>query len=165
MKTEIILTPEVQAVVDAIKNTGKSWHEIALPDHPIYPQFARKLVVTGFNTPDMGDTEDRIYVYVRQHLILKESNTVHKKLKLPEWMIHEGNMEEIMGADGNLLTKTVIVKDDDDNVISETEEPLKVQSVQYVRFLIKSKSAHLTDVLGRFMTLYAQIFETKINEL
>ena len=102
---------------------------------------------------------------MRQHLILKESNTVHKKLKLPEWMIHEGNMEEIIGVDGNLLTKTVIVKDDDDNVISETEAPLKVQSVQYVRFLIKSKSAHLTDVLARFMVLYAQLFETKINDL
>ena len=165
MKTETIITPEKQALLDLISNTGKSWFEMPLPDHPLYPQFSRKLVVTGFNTPDMGDNEDRIYVYVRQHLILKQGNVVHKKLKLPEWMIHEGNVEEIMGADGHLLTKTVVVKDDEDNVISETEEPLKVQSVQYVRFLIKSKAAHLTDVLGRFMTLYAQIFETKINDL
>lgn len=165
MKTETIITPENQALLDLISNTGKSWYEMALPDHPLYPQFSRKLVVTGFNTPDMGDTEDRIYVYVRQHLILKEGNIVHKKLKLPEWMIHEGNVEEIMGANGHLLTKTVIVKDDEDKVISETEEPLKAQSVQYVRFLIKSKAAHLTDVLGRFMTLYAQNFETKINDI
>ena len=165
MKTETIITPENQALLNLISNTGKSWFEMPLEDHPLYPQFSRKLVVTGFNTPDMGDTEDRIYVYVRQHLILKEGNSAHKKLKLPEWMIHEGNVEEIMGADGHLLTKTVVVKDDEDNVISETEEPLKAQSVQYVRFLIKSKAAHLTDVLGRFMMLYAQIFETKINDL
>ncbi len=26
MNTELIVTPEVQAVLDAIKNTGKSWH-------------------------------------------------------------------------------------------------------------------------------------------
>ena len=165
MKTETIITPENQALLNLISNTGKSWFEMPLPDHPLYPQFSRKLVVTGFNTPDMGDNEDRIYVYVRQHLILKESNTVHKKLKLPEWMINEGNMEEIIGVDGNLLTKTVIVKDDEDNIISSEEVPLKAQSVQYVRFLIKSKTAYLTDVLGRFMTLYAQLFETKINDL
>lgn len=165
MKTETIITPENQALLDLISNTGKSWFEMPLADHPLYPQFSRKLVVTGFNTPDIGDTEDRIYVYVRQYLILKEGNIVHKKLRLPEWLIHEGNVEEIMGADRKLLTKTVVVKDDEDNVISETEEVLKAQSVQYVRFLIKSKAAHLTDILGKFMTLYAQIFETKINDL
>ena len=165
MKTETIITPENQALLDLISNTGKSWFEMPLPDHPLYPQFSRKLVVTGFNTPDMGDTEDRIYVYVRQYLILKEGNSVHKKLKLPEWMIHEGNVEELLGADGKLLTKTVVVKDDEDNVISETEEPLKAQSVQYVRFLIKSKAAHLTDVLARFMVLYAQLYESKINDI
>ena len=165
MKTETIISPENQMILDLIKNTGKTWFEMPLPDHPLYPQFSRKLVVTGFNTPDMGDTEDRIYVYVRQHLILKQGNVVHKKLRLPEWLIHEGNVEEIMGADGKLLTKKVVVKDDEDNVISETEDPLKAQSVQYVRFLIKSKAAHLTDVLGRFMTLYAKVFETKINDL
>ena len=165
MKTETIITPENQALLDLISNTGKSWFEMPLPDHPLYPQFSRKLVVTGFNTPDMGDTEDRIYVYVRQYLILKEGNTVHKKLKLPEWMIYEGNVEEIMRADGKLLTKTIVEKDDEGNILSEKEEPLKAQSVQYVRFLIKSKAAHLTDVLARFMTLYSQIFETKINDL
>ncbi|VFB05142.1 Uncharacterised protein [Chryseobacterium taihuense] len=33
---------------------------MALADHPIYPQFSKKLVVTSFNTPDMKGDEERI---------------------------------------------------------------------------------------------------------
>ncbi|REC64061.1 hypothetical protein DRF65_00355 [Chryseobacterium pennae] len=164
MKTELIVTPEVQAVLDAIKNTGKSWHEVVLPDHPIYPQFARKLVVTGFNTPDMEGDEDRIYVNVRQYLIIRDSNIVHKRLKMPDWMIHEGNMEEILGENG-FLKGIYRTTDENGQIIEEKEEILKVQSVQYVRFLIKTKAAHIVDVLERFMGLYIALFDKDINEI
>lgn len=165
MNTELIISPENKAILDAIKNTGKTWFEMQLPDHPIYPQFARKLVVTGFNTPDMEGDEERIIVTVSQYLILKEGNVIHKKLTMPNWTIHEGNVEEIMGADGKLLTGILQIKDDEGNVISETVEPLKAQSVQYVRFLIKSKSVHLVDIFGKFMSLYVQLFDAKINDI
>ncbi|PIF44934.1 hypothetical protein CLU96_1933 [Chryseobacterium sp. 52] len=164
MKKELILTPEVQAIVDAIKNTGKSWHEIALPDHPMYPQFARKLVVTGFNTPDMEGDEDRIYVNVRQYLVLREENKIYKRLKMPDWMIHEGNVEEIMGENG-VLKGILQTKDEEGNVISEVEEILKAQSVQYIRFLIKSKSVHLVDIFAQFMGMYILMFDKEINDI
>lgn len=163
MKTELIIKPEDQAFLDTIKNTGKTWFEMALPDHAIYPQFSRKLVVTGFNTPDMEGNEERIYVNIRQYLILKEGNTIHKKIVMPNWMIHEGNVEEIMGEDGNLLTGMLTEYDDAGNIISETPEVLKAQSVQYVRFLIKSKEAHIVDIFTRFMGLYAEKFATEID--
>lgn len=164
MKTELIVTPEVQAALDAIKNTGKSWHEVVLPDHPIYPQFARKLVVTGFNTPDMEGNEDRIYVNVRQYLIIRDANIVHKRLKMPDWMIHEENMEEILGENG-FLKGIYRTTDDNGQIVEEKEEILKVQSVQYVRFLIKTKAAHIVDVLERFMGLYIALFDKDINEI
>lgn len=164
MKTELIVTPEVQAILDAIKNTGKSWHEVVLPDHPIYPQFARKLVVTGFNTPDMEGKEDRIYVNVRQYLIVRDGNILHKRLKMPDWMIHEGNVEEIMDENG-FLTGIVRTTDDSGHIIEEKEEILKAQSVQYVRFLIKTKAAHIVEVLERFMGLYIVLFEEEINQI
>ena len=164
MKTELIVTPEAQAILDAIKNTGKSWHEVMLPDHPLYPQFARKLVVTGFNTPDMEGDEDRIYVNLRQYLILKNGNIIHKRLKMPDWMIHEGNVEEIMGENG-LLTGIYRTTDDNGQIIEEKEEVLKAGSVQYVRFLIKTKAAHIVDVLERFIGLYIVLFDKEINEI
>lgn len=165
MKTEIIIKPETQAILNAIKNSGKTWFELQLPDHPIYPQFARKIVVSGFNTPDMEGDEERIYVNVRQYLILKNGNVIHKKIAMPNWVIHENNVEEIMGIDGKALTQKVVEKDDDGNIISETEEILKAQSLQYIRFLIKYKSVHLVDVFGKFMSLYVQVFEDKINDI
>lgn len=164
MKTDLIITPEVQAILDAIKNTGKSWHEVVLPDHPIYPQFARKLVITGFNTPDMEGDEDRIYVNVRQYLIVRDGNILHKRLKMPDWMIHEGNVEEILGENG-YLTGINQTTNDEGEIINEEEVIIKAQSVQYVRFLIKTKAAHIVDVLERFMGLYIALFEEEINEI
>lgn len=164
MTRELIVTAEVQAVLDAIKNTGKSWHEVILPEHPIYPQFARKLVVTGFNTPDMEGDEDRIYVNVRQYLIVKDGNNIHKRLKMPDWMIHEGNVEEILGENG-YLKGIYITKDDNGQIIEEKEEILKAQSVQYVRYLIKTKAEHIVEVLERFMGLYITLFTNEINEI
>ncbi|TXI87152.1 MAG: hypothetical protein E6Q36_07940 [Chryseobacterium sp.] len=164
MKIDIILTPEVQDIVDAIKNTGKSWHEIALPDHPIYPQFSRKLVVTGFNTPDMEGDEDRIYVNVRQYLTLREGNIIYKRLEMPDWMIHEGNVEEIMGKDG-VLKGIYRTTNDEGEIVEEKEAPLKAQSVQYIRFLIKTKSAHLVDIFAQFMEMYISMFDKEINEI
>jgi hypothetical protein len=164
MKTELIITPEQQAILDAIKNTGKSWHEILLPKHPMYPQFIRKLMVTGFNTPDMDGDEDRIYVYVRQYLILEENNTIYKRLVMPQWMIHEDNVEEIIGKNG-VLKGVRRTTNDQGDVIEEKEEVLKTQSVQYVRFLIKTKSAHLVEILERFMGQYIPLFDKEINEI
>ena len=164
MTTEIIIKPEDQALLNAIKNTGKSWFEVGLPDHELYPKFARKLVVTGFNTPDIDGTEERIYVNVRQYLVLKEGGTVHKKVKMPDWQIHEGNVEEVLGANG-MLYGTLVTRNNEGIIISEEEVPLKAQSVQYVRFLVKNKQAHLVEILERFISLYMQIFETQINDI
>ncbi len=164
MTTDLIIAPEEKAILDAIKNTGKSWHEIALPDHPIYPQFARKLVVTGFNTPDMEGDEDRIYVNVRQYLVLRDGNKIYKRIQMPDWMIHENNVEEIMGKDG-VLKATAVTRDDEGNIIEEKQEVLKASSIQYVRFLIKNKQAHLVDIFSRFMGMYIQLFEKEINDI
>lgn len=164
MNTELILTPAVQAMVDAIKSTEKTWHEIGLPDHPVYPQFKRKLVVSGFNTPDMEGDEDRIYVNVRQYLVLKDSNKVYKRIQMPDWLIHERNAEELIGENGVLkgIRRTT---NNDGQVIEEKEEIIKVPSIQYVRFLIKSKAVHLTDIFTRFMVQYLENFQKEINQI
>ncbi|HCM34123.1 hypothetical protein [Chryseobacterium sp.] len=164
MKTQLILTPEVQAIVDAIKNTGKSWYETMLPDHAMFPQFTRKLVVTGFNTPDMEGDEDRIYVNVRQYLILKSDNKIYKRIQMPDWMIHEGNLEEILGKTG-FLKGTLRIMDDEGNLIEEKEQVIKLPSVQYIRFLINTKSVHLADVIARFIPLYLQLHKTQIDSI
>lgn len=165
METKLIISPENKAIIEAIKNTGKTWYEKQIPDHPVYPQFSRKLVVTGFNTPDTKEGEDRIYVNVQQYLILKDGNIVYKKIQMPDWMIHEGNIEEVVGADGNVLTGMLTTYADDGTIISEVEEILKAQSVQYVRFLVKNKQLHIVDVLGRFMGIYMDKFYNEIQAI
>lgn len=164
MGKELILSTEIETLLNEIKNTGKAWYEIPLPDLPIYPKFKRRLVVTGFTTPDMEGDEDRIYVNVRQYLILKDTGNVHKKIKMKDWMIHEGNVEEITGQNG-LIKVPYVVKDEEGIVIEQGEEILKAQSVQYVRFLVKNKSMHIVDILERFMGIYIDLFKEEIDNV
>lgn len=163
--TELILTTNDKEMLQAIEMTSDNWHEMAIPDHPVYPQFNRKLIVAGFSNPDMDLPEERIYVYVTQVLTLKTTNAVHKKIRMPPWVIYEWNKEEVMRADGTLITGIRQVKDPEGNIISETPEVVKMPSIQYVRFLNKTKSVYLVDVLARFMVQYVDKFKTEIDDI
>ena len=165
MNTKLILTQNDTQMIEAIKMVSDNWHEMPLPDHPIFPQFSRKLIVSGFSNPDIDKPEDRIYVYVKQVLTLKSTNEVYKYISMRPWEIYEWNMEEVIRPDGSVMTGIRQTLDDEGNLISEKEEIVKVPSIQYVRFLIKSKTVHLTDVLARFMVQYLEKFEKEINQL
>ncbi|MDN4015336.1 hypothetical protein QX233_23070, partial [Chryseobacterium gambrini] len=78
--------------------------------------------------------------------------------------IHEGNVEQVMGKDG-FLKGIYRTTDDDGQVTDEKEAILKAPSVQYIRFLIKTKAAHLVDILQQFMGLYTELFDKEINEI
>lgn len=163
--TRLILTTNDKEMIEAINMVSDNWHEMPLPDHPIYPQFSRKLIVTGFSNPNLEKPEERIYVYVTQVLTLKSTNEVYKYIPMKSWDIYEWNTEEVVRPDGTVMKGIRQILDDEGNVIDEKEEVIKVPSIQYVRFLIKSKTVHLTDVLARFMVQYVEYFKKEINEI
>jgi hypothetical protein len=49
--------------------------------------------------------------------------------------------------------------------VEEKEEVLKEPSVQYISFLIKTKSVHLVDIFAQFMGMYIPMFDKEINEI
>lgn len=163
--TKLILTTNDKQMIEAINMVSDNWHEMPLPDHPILTQFSRKLIVSGFSNPDLDKPEERIYVYVKQVLTLKSTNEVYKSIDMKPWEIYEWNMEEVIRPDGSVMTGILQTFDEKGNVIDEKEEVVKVPSIKYVRFLIKSKTVHLTDVLARFMVQYHEKFEKELNEI
>lgn len=165
MNTKLILTTNDKQMIEAINMVSDNWHEMPLPDHPILTQFSRKLIVSGFSNPDLDKPEERIYVYVKQVLTLKSTNEVYKSIDMKPWEIYEWNMEEVIRPDGSVMTGIRQTLNEEGNVIDEKEEIVKVPSIQYVRFLIKSKTVHLTDVLARFMVQYLEKFSKEINEI
>lgn len=165
MNTKLILTTNDKEMIDAIKMVSENWFEMPLPDHPIYPQFSRRLIVSGFSNPDIEKPEERIYVYVKQILMLKSTNEVYKSIPMKTWNIYEWNTEEVIRPDGSVMTGIRQILDNEGNVIDEKEEVVKVPSIQYVRFLIKSKTAHLTDVLAQFMAQYIELFKKEIDDI
>lgn len=165
MKEEIIIKPEDQAFLDAIQNVSKNWHEIGLPDHPIYPQFSRKLVVTGFNSPELASPEERIYVNVSQVLTLKSTSQVHNVIPMPLWMIHELNKEEVLNAQGEKLEGIKVYKREDGTEIKRETFFLTTNSVKLVKFMLMGKIAYLPDVFSKFMAIYVDKFKTEIDAI
>jgi len=84
---------------------------------------------------------------------------------MPYWMIHEGNKEQVSKPDGTFIKGIRVIKNEKGEIISETEELVKANSIKYVRFLIDTKSAHLIDVLQKFMSQYQPLFSREINNI
>lgn len=165
MTTEIIIQPQDQAFLDAIENVSSYWHEIGLPDHPIYPQFSRKIVVTGFNSPELASPEERIYVNVSQVLTLKATSQIHKVIQMPLWMIHELNKEEVLNAQGEKLEGIKVYKREDGTEIKRETFFLTTNSVKLVKFMLMGRIAYLPDILNKFMAIYVEKFKTEIDAI
>lgn len=86
---ENLIIPEpYKAILQAIENVPYFWAEHPLADHPDLPQFNRKLVVSGFNSPDLMDQNDeRLYISIRQILSNKETGKIFKIFSAPAWEI------------------------------------------------------------------------------
>lgn len=165
MSRKYFYTPEVQAQIDAINATGKTWYSISLPDHPLRPQFDRKLCVVGFNTPYMQNDEDRIYVNIVEQLIFKDSGVLYKTIELENWLITESNKEELLDSNGNICEVEWQEINENGGIIATGKETVKVASVPYVRYLINTKSVHLVDVIALFMPLYVQLHQIQIDNI
>lgn len=160
---ETIIPENGKVLSQMIENTNQYWYEMDLPKHDIYPQFDRKLVVTGFNSPALKRPEERIYVFISQLLILGDC-TVHKSIEMKTWEIFEFNSEEIEDQGGKIICEK-ITKDEQGNIIEKTNYNLTAPSVKYIKFLIENKSIHLVEILQKFMTIYIDKFQTEINDI
>lgn len=165
MITETIIKPEDQALLDAISNVSPYWHELGLRDLELYPNFTRKLVVTGFNTPPMSGNEERIYVNVSQVLTLKETSQIHKVVTMPLWMIHEDNNEEVLNANGEKLEGIKVYKREDGTEIKRETFFLTTKSVKLVKFMLMGRIAYLPDVFNKFMNQYKERFAAEIDNI
>lgn len=174
MKTIQYKTPQDEALYNAICNVKPTWHEFDLPDHPIQNQFNRKLVVKGFlDAPKDKYNNEVLNVFVSQILTLKSTGDFYKEIPMKTWEIFEHNLEVVTAGNDAVMVEEVVTEmqyDEEGNElgeieISRTDVPMKVPSIKLIKFLLKSKNAHLVDVFEKFMGMYVEFFAKEVDDI
>ena len=154
-------TPQQKELLDEILATPYYWAELPLEDLPDVPSRDRKIVVSGFNCPDLEKGNDeRIYITIKRILIHKETKFEDTNPKSFEWEI-TANLKSIIP--NQTIQKEI--SDAEGNIIETTEVPFKVPSVKFIRYLLLNKQAQITDLLESALADFANQFKTQLDTL
>ena len=166
---EKLQIPKVlEPILQAINGVPYYWAEMPLEDLSELPQFNRKIVVSGFNSPDLEDENDeRIYITIKQLFINKETGKIFMTRKQKPWEILS-SLKSIFPNPAD-ATKPVFVNentlDDEGEVVETNKVILKVPSVKLMRFLLLTKQAHLTDLFAANLKDFAIQFKEELDTI
>lgn len=151
-----------QAFYDAVMSTPYYWAELPLGDLQEMPNHNRKIVVSGFNNPDLEDSNDeRIYITIKRLFIDKTSGKISTLKKTFQWEI-TANLKSIVNTFGKVTKE---ITDDEGNVVETQEVDFKLPSVKLMRFLLLNKQKHLAELFEDALTDFATQFKTEIDTL
>ena len=151
-----------KAFLNEVNNTPYYWGELPLEDLPAMPNHNRKIVVSGFNCPDLEENSDeRIYITIKRIFTDKSTGEVLSSKKSYNWEI-TANLKSIVNDFGKVIKE---ITDDEGNVIETKEVDFKVQSVKLMRFLLLNKQKHLKDLFAEALTDFATQFKEKLDTL
>ena len=168
-KTEIILNDELREILKAVENVPIFWAVHPLEDLPELPQFNRRLVITGFNCPDLSDsnnvtTEERVEITIKQIFEHKESGKMFMSIKQPVWLINADTWSFLrLGETPVEVAKNYL--DADGKILKTDKVNIRVGSVKYTRFLIFNKKAHLVDLFKIYLADYAKMNIAELNKI
>ena len=154
-------TQQQQALYDAVMATPYYWAELRLEDLSSLPFHDRKIVISGFNCPDLEKNNDeRIYITIKRILIHKDTRIEDSIKKSFEWEI-TANLKSIIP--NQTLQKEIL--DEEGNILETIEVPFKVPSVKFIRYLLLNKQAQITDLLESALADFANQFKTQLDTL
>lgn len=159
-----ILTPEIEARLQEINSTPYYWASINLPEHADLPNFHRKLVVSGFNSPDLEVNQDeRFFITVKQIFINKQNGKVFKIFQAPVWEIYAHTWSYLRNEQFQVIEVDKQILDDNTGEIISTEKSkIQVSTIKYLKWLLLNRKAHLVDLFQMYLGAFA---ESKIDEL
>lgn len=155
---KIVIIPELYAdLVNSIKNTSYYLAEQPLSDHIDYINYNRKLVISGLNIPNLEDVGDkRIFISLRQILVNKDTGDIYKKFPSFLVEISADNTTFLLDpVNPNSFAKVDYQDvDGEGKIIKSYKDRLSVNSIDYIKSLIKNKNLHLVDILEIFLKDY-----------
>ena len=162
-----ILTPEIEARLQEINNTPYYWASIDLPEHEDLPNFNRKLVVSGFNSPDLEVNQDeRFFITVKQIFINKETGKIFKVFNAPQWEIYAHTWSYLRNSQFQVIEVDKQILDDETGEVLSTEKSkIKVSTIKYLKWLLLNRKAHLVDLFNLYLGDFANAKIEELNKL
>ena len=167
MSEKITIPEKIKDVLLQIENVPEWWAEIPLVDSVIFINFNRKLVVSGFNFPDLTEDNDkRAEISIRQIYTDKNSGEVFVNKRQKSGLIL-ANTETLLRSDNS---PDPIIFDRFTYSDVEGENPVKdkvnlyVNQLDYIRRNLSSKTEHLTFILEDFLKSYSLANSTELDK-
>ena len=162
----LILTPSIEARLQEVNNTPYYWASINLPEHEDLPNFNRKLVVSGFNSPDLEVNQDeRFFITVKQIFINKETGKIFKIFNAPVWEIYTHTWSYLRNEQFQVIEVDKQIFDENNELISTEKSKIQVSTIKYLKWLLLNKKAHLVDLFNLYMGDFANAKLEELNKL
>ena len=161
-----ILTPIIEARLQEINNTPYYWASIDLPEHADLPNFNRKLVVSGFNSPDLEVNQDeRFFITVKQIFINKETGKIFKIFNAPQWEIYAHTWSYLRNEQFQVIEVDKQIFDENNELISTEKSKIQVSTIKYLKWLLLNRKAHLVDLFNLYLGDFANAKMEELNKL
>ena len=162
----LILTPVIEARLQEINSTPYYWASINLPEHADLPNFNRKLVVSGFNSPDLESNQDeRFFITVKQIFINKETGKIFKVFNAPQWEIYAHTWSYLRNEQFQVIEVDKQIFDENNELISTEISKIQVSTIKYLKWLLLNRKAHLVDLFNLYMGDFANAKLEELNKL
>lgn len=162
----LILTTAIEERLQAINSTPYYWASINLPEHADLPNFHRKLVVSGFNSPDLEVNEDeRFFITVKQIFINKETGKIFKIFNAPVWEIYAHTWSYLRNEQFQVIEVDKQILDENNELISTEKSKIQVSTIKYLKWLLLNRKAHLVDLFNMYLGDFAAAKIEELNKL
>ncbi len=161
-----ILTPVTESRLQEINSTPYYWASINLPEHEDLPNFNRKLVVSGFNSPDLEvNNDERFFITVKQIFINKETGKIFKIFNAPQWEIYAHTWSYLRNEQFQVIEVDKQIFDENNELISTEKSKMQVSTIKYLKWLLLNRKAHLVDLFNLYMGDFANAKLEELNKL
>lgn len=166
MNENLIIPEPIQEVLTEINNCPRYWAEHPLEDLPDYPLHNRKIVVSGFNYPDLeAENDQKLHITVKQVLTNKETGIVFKKSNAPIWTIYADTWSYLRNQNFQLIEVDKQLFDEEGNTAGTEKSNIKVPTINYMKYILFNRQAHLVDLFGQYLSDFAIAKKTELNQI
>ncbi len=166
MAEKLVIPEPYQLLLIDIQNIHYYWASINLPEHEDLPNFNRKLVVSGFNSPDLEVNQDeRFFITVKQIFINKETGKIFKIFNAPQWEIYAHTWSYLRNEQFQVIEVDKQIFDENNELISTEKSKIQVSTIKYLKWLLLNRKAHLVDLFNLYLSDFAAAKIEELNKL
>lgn len=156
MNENLIIPNSINEKLIEIENNPLYWAEYSLSDLPDYPIHCRKIVVSGFNIPDLENENDKkIYITIKQILTNKETGVDFKKNNAPIYTIFSSDSSDLMDEENKIILVDKHILDIEGNFLEIEKSTIKTPAIEYFKYNIINRKIHIIDIFRKYLEYFA----------